>query len=49
MSTSVIHNMACEGELEQAHSSVLNLIFQHENAEGVWNLTKCRSEISSLF
>ena len=22
MSTSLIHNMACEGELEQAHSSV---------------------------
>ena len=49
MSTSLIHNIASEGEPEQTHSPVLNLIFLHENAEGVGNLSKCRSVIWSLF
>ena len=34
-STSLTNNIASEGELEQALSWVLNLIFQHENVEGV--------------
>ena len=38
--TSLIHSVASEGELEQALTWVLNLIFQHENVEGVGNLSK---------
>ena len=35
ISTSLIHNIASEGGLEQALTWVLDLIFQHENVEGV--------------
>ena len=31
ISTPVIHNLASVGKFEQEHTSVLNLIFQHEN------------------
>ena len=39
ISTSLIHNMASEGELEQALTRVLNLLFQQEKVEGVGNLS----------
>ena len=39
ISTSLIHNMASEGELEQTLTWVVHLIFQHENVEGVENLS----------
>ena len=35
ISTSLTHNNASEGKLEQELSWILNLIFQHENVEGV--------------
>ena len=38
-STSLIQNIASEGDLEQELTWVLNLIFQHENDEGVENLS----------
>ena len=40
ISTSLIHNIASEGEREQALTCVLNLIFQHENVEDAGNLSK---------
>ena len=39
ISTSLIHNIAFEGEPEQALTWALNLIFQHENVDGVVNLS----------
>ena len=37
ISTSLIHNIASEGESEQALTWDLNFIFQHENVGGVEN------------
>ena len=45
ISTSLIHSVASVGKFEQEHTSVLNLIFQHENVCGVVNLSKSSSEI----
>ena len=39
ISTSLIHNTASEGELQQALTFVVNLIFPHENVGGVGNLS----------
>ena len=39
-STSLIHYIASVGNCEQVQTSVLNLIFQHENVAGVGNLSK---------
>ena len=39
-STSLIHCIACVGNCEQVHTSVLNLIFQQENVAGLGNLSK---------
>ena len=44
ISTSVIHNTASVGKFELAHTSVLNLLFQHWNVEGSGHLSKCISE-----
>ena len=38
ISTSLIHNIASEGKSEHELTWVWNLIFQHENVEGVGNL-----------
>ena len=46
-STSLIHCIASVGNCEQVHTSVLNLIFQQANVDGVGNLSKWRSEICS--
>ena len=45
--TSLIHCIASVGNCEQAHTSVLNLIFQQAKVVGVGNLSKWRSEICS--
>ena len=37
--TSLIYNIASEGKSEQELTWVRNLIFQHENVEGVGNLS----------
>ena len=47
ISTSLIHSIASEGNCEQIHTSVLNLIFQQANVAVVENLSKWRSEICS--
>ena len=47
-STSLIHHIASDSELDQALTWFLNLIFRHENVEGVGNLSKWSSEISSF-
>ena len=39
-STSLTYCIASVGNCEQVHTSVLNLIFQHENVAGVGNLSK---------
>ena len=45
ISTSVIHNIASEGEPEQALTWVLNLTFLYDNVERVKILSNCSSEI----
>ena len=40
ISTSLIHYISSEGELEQELTWVLNLIFQHENVISVGNVSK---------
>ena len=45
ISTSSIHSIASVEKFEQEHTSVLNLVFQHENVRGVENLSKWSSEI----
>ena len=40
ISTSVIHSIVFEGNCEQEHTSVLNLMFQHANVADVVNLSK---------
>ena len=44
ISTSLIHDMASEGKLEQEHTSVLKPVFQQRNVERLGNLSKCISE-----
>ena len=48
ISTSLIHNIAFEGQLDQAHIWDLILLFQHENVEGVGNLSHWSSEICMI-
>ena len=48
ISTSLIHDMASEGKSEQAETCFLNLIFHHQNVEGVGNLSNCSSDICCL-
>ena len=40
ISTSLIHCIPSDGNCEQVHTSVLNLIFQQANVAGVTNLPK---------
>ena len=40
ISTSLIHSIASVVNCEQVHTSVLNLIFQQANVDGVGNLSK---------
>ena len=40
ISTSLIHNIASEEKSEKELTWCLNLVFQHENVEGLWNLPK---------
>ena len=47
ISTSLTHSTASVGNCEQAHTSVLNLIFQQANVVWVGNLSKWSSEICS--
>ena len=44
ISTFLIHSIASVGNCEQAHTSVLNLIFQQANVGGVGNLSKSRTK-----
>ena len=46
-STSLIRSIISIGNCEQAHTTVLNLIFQQANVAGVVNMSKWRSEICS--
>ena len=48
ISTSLIHNIASDGESDQVGTWVLNLFFQHRNQEGVGNLSNCSSDICCL-
>ena len=40
ISTSLIHSIACVGNCEQIHTSVLNLVFPQANVAGLGNLSK---------
>ena len=49
ISTSLIHSIASVGNFEQEQTSVLNLIFQHENVCGEGNLSKMKfGDLKSL-
>ena len=49
ISTSLIHDIASEGKSEQIVTWFLNLIFQHENVEGVGDFVEIEVPISVVF
>ena len=48
ISTLLIHNIASDGVPEQARTWVLNLFFQHENVDGVGNLSNEVPKLEAL-